>query len=218
VAAFSLRSFGEGRSDESKAAQIERVASEIGQAGCPIATAQQVHGAKVEVVSEAGEYAQADGLVTDRANLLLSVVVADCLPVYFWSLDGHCIGLIHAGWRGSAAGIAMTAIRVTREAFGVEAKELYALLGPCICQDCYEVGPEVAHAFTTAELRPGRSDRYHLDLRAANRRQLIQAGVPGESIISDDLCSRCRPDLLYSYRATGQDTGRMVAMIGLIGL
>jgi YfiH family protein len=149
--------------------------------------------------------------------LFLSIVVADCLPVYLWDLKAGCIGLIHAGWRGSAAQIVKNGVEMLQHRYGANPADISVLMGPGICAECYEIGPEVAAFFQSPELTPGRNDRFHLDLKVANIHQLLEVGVVAEHIHSDELCNRCRKDELCSYRAEGAQAGRMIATLGITG-
>ncbi|RJP81341.1 MAG: laccase domain-containing protein [Candidatus Zixiibacteriota bacterium] len=210
VAAVTLKSFHQRHGDSGLRPHLAQILDFPA-----VASVRQVHSADVVVARSAGQQSAADGLATDQPGLLLTVVTADCLPLFLWSLDGACIALLHAGWRGSAAGIARRGVELLVARFGADPGRLGALLGPSICPACYEVGPEVAAAFHPEDSRPGRGDRRHLDLRAANRRRLLEAGVLEKNIVADDLCTRCRSDLLCSYRAAGPDCGRLVAALGL---
>jgi hypothetical protein len=217
TAAFTLKSFQRNSAGAGGDGLAGRLAEQLGFGSQSVARAQQVHSGVVSAVDRPGISLRTDGMATATPGLLLTVVTADCLPLYLWSRDGTCLALIHAGWRGSAQGIARRGVEVLKDKFGTNPGSLGALLGPSICASCYEVGPEVAAAFPPEDLKPGRGDRCHLDLRAVNRRQLREAGLPAENIIVDTLCTRCRSDLLCSYRAQGVDCGRLIAALGLRG-
>jgi len=180
-----------------------------------LAWAQQVHGSQVVEIRKPQYAAGADGLVTNREALFLTVAVADCLPIYLWCEDPPAIALLHAGWRGSAAGIAAQGVRVMKNSFGCDPGAIRALLGPAICGSCYQVGPEVAQLFVASDLAHNQNGETFLDLRRANRRQLEEAGVENRNILIDNLCTRCHPNLLFSYRRDGNDTGRMIAVLGM---
>jgi len=158
---------------------------------------------------------QGDGLVTRQRGLALSIFVADCLPIFLWDAKGSATGLLHAGWRGSAAGIVRSGVRIFIEIFGIQVQDLRALLGPSICGNCYEVGPEVAEHFESSDLHPGQGDRFYLDLKAANRRLLLEAGLNENSIHEDASCTHCRNDRFFSYRVEGTQAGRLIAVIGI---
>jgi YfiH family protein len=182
------------------------------------------------------------------------VQTADCVPILLADTKRHAIAAIHAGWRGTLARIAAKTIGRMRMEFGTRAEDISAAMGPCIARCSYEVGPEVAAAFSAQfaqarewidvphELRHGLSDdqfvagegpnplkwlsmmppghdppppTVQLDLIAANRWQLRDAGVPEKNISDSGLCTACRTDLLFSYRREQGRTGRMLAAIGI---
>ncbi len=150
-----------------------------------------------------------DGHVTDQPGVLLLVALADCVPVFLADERTRAVGLLHAGWRGAAAGIVREGVARMRTAFAARPREILAHLGPAICGSCYEVGPEAREAvlgtsFSAAGL---------LDLRAALRRQLAQAGLSGERISTSAECTLCGPRRYYSHR--GGDQGRHFAFIGV---
>jgi YfiH family protein len=190
--------------------------------------AQQVHGCNVAVVSQKhrglGAYSQktalcgTDGLVTAEAGVWLSCYYADCVPLVFWDSLRGAIGIAHAGWRGTLANIGVCVVRQMVSSFGCEAQDLQVLIGPAIGACCYVVGEEVAMAF---EKRLGqgslshRHGRSYLDLRAANRELIVEAGIPPDQIHVSNLCTACHPEAFFSHRRDGSPTGRMTAIIGL---
>ena len=186
-----------------------------------------------------------DGFVTDTPRLALAVQTADCLPVLLVDRKRKAVGAFHAGWRGTLARIVEKGVGVMRLHFGSEPEDLRAAIGPGIGSCCYSVGEEVQdrfHAqfayagdlfrevtesdpvherypllFMTARA-PGHSDVgrvIYLDLREANRRQLLAAGVPKDSIMALEFCTSCRTDLFFSHRGEGARTGRQVAAIAI---
>lgn len=189
------------------------------------------------------EPARADGSVTKSAGLLLAVQTADCAPILLVDPKNRAVAAVHAGWRGTLARIVEKAIGRMQMQFGSRAADLLAAIGPAIGGCCYEVGTEVAAAFSgqfsnAAEffdeltgdepnplqwlnmMPPGHqppAKKVLLDLPKANRLQLEAAGIPAGNIFVSDLCTGCRRDLLFSYRKEGAQSGRMMAVIGLRG-
>jgi hypothetical protein len=175
---------------------------------------RQVHGERVVVVdppphSGVCVTGDADGLASDRTGVLLTVTTADCVPVYLLEPESRAFALLHAGWRGALAGIVEQGIRTLEGLKGAVPADLRVHLGPAICGDCYEVGPEVLQRF-------GRSgtDHGHLDLRAWLTRETVQLGVPAAAISVSSWCTRCSADLLHSHRASQGTAGRMAAFLG----
>jgi polyphenol oxidase len=188
-----------------------------------------------------------DGLITSAPNLLLSIQTADCLPIILVDPKKRAIGVFHAGWRGTLKRIVEKGVGEMRRYFGSRARDLKAAIGPGIHGCCYEVGEEVRNKFESQfayaaklfreveefnEVRekypmlfltaraPGHSElpkKIFLDLVEANRQQLLGVGVPAKSIEASDLCTNCRTDLLFSYRAEKGKTGRMMTVVGIRG-
>ncbi|UCF19238.1 MAG: polyphenol oxidase family protein, partial [Gemmatimonadota bacterium] len=166
---------------------------------------RQVHGAAVARYegNQAGGavvLGDADALVTNQRGALLAVTVADCVPVYLVDPAHGILGLAHAGWRGAAAGVAPETVADMRS-LGADLTMLYAHLGPAICGDCYEVGPEVSAAFGERPMA-----RRAFDLRARIATQLESEGLRARNITTSRLCTRCGDRAFYSYR--GGDRGR----------
>ena len=176
--------------------------------------ARQVHGAAVRSVDEApaagfSSPGEADGLSTARADMLLILTVADCVPVYLLDPTRRAMALLHAGWRGAAAGILECGVELLGESYGSEASDLRLHLGPAICGDCYEVGDEVRKAFG----RPADGIR-GLDLRDELMAGALAAGVPGSQISRSTWCTRCEADRFHSHRGSLGSAGRMAAFFG----
>lgn len=186
-----------------------------------------------------------DGLITATPELVVSVKTADCIPVLIADSNRRVVGAFHAGWRGTLARIVEKGVGEMRKHFGSDPAELFAAVGPGVHHCCYAVGdevrekfqsqfsyaPELFHAvFSSDPVRerypllfmnqraPGHGEpprQTHLDLAEANRRQLLNAGVPEEHITVSELCTACRTDLLFSHRKERGKTGRMMAGIGI---
>jgi YfiH family protein len=188
------------------------------------------------------EPSRADASVTKSAGLLLAVQTADCVPILLVDPKNRAVAAVHAGWRGTLARIVEKAIGRMQMQFGSQPADLLAAIGPAIGGCCYEVGTEVAAAFSGQfanaaeffdELRTGDEPnplqwlnmmppghqpppkKVLLDLPKANRSQLEAAGVTASNIFLSDLCTGCRRDLLFSYRKEGAQSGRMMAVIGI---
>lgn len=181
----------------------------------PVALVNQVHGAAVlTVTGGAGPLAvmgDADALVTLSPGVPLAIRIADCVPVLL-AVAGPTPGVaaVHAGWRGTAANIVQATVDVLCDATGATPEDIVAAIGPAIGPCCYEVSQEVADAIGDA--RPGERGRPHVDLRAANARQLRARGVTTIDTVGP--CTRCSAEH-YSHRGDGALTGRQVGLIGL---
>ena len=159
----------------------------LGLDGMGLTTVGSVHGAGVaRVETPVSSVDDVDALITDQPGIVLFATYADCYPIVLWDPVGHVAGLVHAGWRGTAAGVATAAVEFMRKEFGAE--HIKAGIGPGICGRCYEVGPEVAQLFDERFVAPGRDDRSLLDLAAANRAQLETAGA--EAVYDIGICTK----------------------------
>ncbi len=195
-------------------------------------TGHQIHSDRIAVVSreDAGRggldkisrLPDTDGLVTDQKGICLMVLSADCVPVLLYDPYKKVIAAVHAGWRGTAARIAMKAVTVMKDRFGCLPERILAGIGPSIGPCCFEVNEEVARVF--CELFPSeggivipgrREGKFQVDLWEANRMELIEAGVKNSHIEIAGMCSVCHPDRFFSYRRDGVKAGRFGAGICL---
>ena len=177
---------------------------------------RQVHGTRiVEADSSSGSgsrvVGEADGVLTSERGVLLAVTAADCVPVFIVDVEGRCIALLHAGWRGAAGGILEAGLSTLKGRFGVAPADVTIYLGPSICGSCYEVGGEVLRAFGLDARGPAQ-----LDLRAELAQMAVRAGVSTERVVRSEWCTRCGPVHLHSHRARGLKAGRMAAFLGLV--
>ncbi|MGI9039828.1 MAG: polyphenol oxidase family protein [Gemmatimonadales bacterium] len=172
----------------------------------------QVHGADVETVDAGRGWIQiegVDGWVTTTPGILLTVTVADCIPVYL-DVPGRGVALLHAGWRGTAAGILGAGLERLLRASGAQPADVVMHCGVGICGGCYEVGSEVV---TGCGAPAEGSGPWHLDLRSRLAAQAADLGI--ERISASSWCSAHDRPRFYSHRASGGSDGRMVAFIGM---
>ena len=198
--------------------------------GWSLATGWQEHGTEVHVVRDARALPDArddercDALTTNLPRVLLGVKTADCVPILLGDPTTGACAAVHAGWRGTAAGIARLALARMAEEFGTRAADVIAAAGPAALGCCYEVGPEVVEIFSSrfaedapAIFKPTTAGRALVDLHEANRRQLTRAGVSPDNIRAAPFCTMCRTDLFFSYRREKQKHGRTGRLLGVIG-
>jgi YfiH family protein len=158
----------------------------MGLDGAELTTVGSVHGAAVARVDEpVDSIDDVDALVTDQPGVALFATYADCYPIVLWDPEKKVAGLVHAGWRGTQAGVAAVAVTFMRDEYGC--RFIRAGIGPGICGRCYEVGEDVASQFDPRFSAPS-GDRFLLDLAAANRAQLQDAGV--KSVYEIGLCTK----------------------------
>jgi purine-nucleoside/S-methyl-5'-thioadenosine phosphorylase / adenosine deaminase len=186
-----------------------------------------------------------DGLITQTPGILLATLTADCLPLILVDAKRRAVGMFHAGWRGTVKRIVEKGVGEMFRRFGTRPADLRAAIGPGVHGCCYNVGPEVRTQFESqfeygsklfreveesdpvrekypllflTARAPGHSvlpKKIFLDLVEANRRQLLATGVAAKHITASPLCTACRTDMLFSYRAEKGVTGRMMAAVGI---
>ena len=182
---------------------------------------KQVHGREVVRVDAANvdEHPPADALVTSCPGIVLSIRVADCVPVLIAACSGCAVAAVHAGWRGLIAGVIPAAVAAVLGECGGGPGDLVAAIGPCIGVDHFEVGPEVTQAFDEAGLGAvivaDGTGRPHVDLAAAAAAQLTDVGLAASAIDRTDCCVFRDAELFYSYRRDAGVTGRMAAVIAV---
>ena len=173
---------------------------------------KQIHSSNVTICSEAGELLDTDGIITNNKNLVLSIQVADCIPIYLYDYQNQNIGLIHAGWRGVNLGIIEKSIEKMRK-LNSKSFDIKVLLGPSIRQCCFEVGPEVGKLFDTKYQKNGKNNRTHLDLQSVVIDKLINKNIQSENIVDIKECTCCSGQY-HSFRRDINKAGRMIAMMG----
>ncbi|MFH1548944.1 MAG: peptidoglycan editing factor PgeF [Planctomycetota bacterium] len=200
--------------------------------GIDIATltvCRQVHGSRAAVVTggNAGSggldpesaVADCDALVSNTAPAAMMILSADCPVVILWDGENRAVGVCHCGWRGILDGIISSTITTMSDAFGTRPGSLLACCAPSIGPCCYEVGRDVAERFRVAFPRSDcvaeREGRAFLDLRAAVSRALEKQGLRPENIEVSEICTKCRVDEFFSYRAEGTKAGRIGVIAAL---
>ena len=220
-----------------------RFQTAAGAKDLPLITLKQFHSDVIHVFDTGpGEACKGDASITNRPGLLLAIQTADCVPILLVDPKKRAVAAIHAGWRGTLARIAAKTIGKMQMHFATNPRDLLAAIGPSIGPCCYEVGTEVATQFLSQfadaptyfdEFRTGDEPNpiqwlnmmppghqpppkgVLLDLRKANRSQLLAAGLRPQNIYVSDLCTACRPDLLFSYRKQGAHSGRLMSVIAV---
>jgi YfiH family protein len=215
----------------------------LGASDLKLISLKQIHSDVIHLFDTApSEPCQGDASATNRPGLLLGVQTADCVPILLVDSKKRAIAAVHAGWRGTLQRIVVKAIGQMQMQFKTKPADLLAAIGPSIGGCCYEVGTEVATHFLSQfaeapqwfdEFRTGDEPNpiqwlnmmppghqppprnVLLDLRKANRAQLLGAGLRATNIFVSDFCTACRRDLLFSYRKEGPPSGRLMSVIGI---
>lgn len=192
---------------------------------------KQTHTNNVRVVTKAdcgtgytkSSFNDVDGLVTNQSGVALVTQYADCTPLLFCDPIKRVCATSHAGWRGTVNMIGKVTVEKMVSEFGCNPSDIIAAIGPCICQNCYEVDTPVLEAFAesgmdiTGVFCEGRDENHFmLNLVRANKNILLSAGIKEENIDISDICTCCNAEELHSHRATGGKRGNLAAIIELI--
>lgn len=161
-----------------------------------------------------------DGIITNEPGVALVCFSADCTPILLYDPVSRSVGAVHAGWRGTAAGIARNAVEKMERYFGTRPENICAAIGPCIGPCCFETDANVPQAMEHAlgaaaqpAIRPVENGKYYVDLKLLNRIWLERAGVRAVDVCPD--CTKCQPDRFWSHRITGNARGSLAAVIML---
>jgi len=215
---------GEFVGDEERRVEenLSRICSALGISSKDVATAFQVHGSNLAVIGlddRGRAFPETDALITDAPGIALMLRFADCVPIVLYDPFRSCVGLVHAGWKGTVEGLARKTVTAMMEAYGSRPKDILAGLGPSIGPCCYRIGKDVVElvrgAFSNWSsylFRKGAS--FHFDLWEANKRQLEEEGV--KRIEISGICTSCRSEEFFSHRAEGGRTGRFAVVVGLV--
>ena len=223
-------SFERGDDPEAVRENFRRMGAAIGVSCEDMVLSKQTHTTNVRIVTEEDrgkgilkerDYTDVDGLITDVPGLVLATFYADCVPLFFIDPVHRAVGLSHSGWRGTVGKIGKVTVEKMTEEFQTDPSELYAAIGPSICQDCYEVSEDVIDQFREAfeekywdVLFYRKPDgKYQLNLWEANRRIFLDAGIKEERISMPGICTCCNPLFLYSHRASHGKRGNLGAFI-----
>jgi purine-nucleoside/S-methyl-5'-thioadenosine phosphorylase / adenosine deaminase len=172
-----------------------------------LATLHQIHSdIWVAARGRTGVLGDGDALLENTPGHLVGVKTADCIPILLVDEEHRAVAAVHAGWRGTVSGIVQRALRGMHAEFGTHPARVLVAIGPGIGKCCYEVGAEVAAQF-------GETGSCHIDLVEANRRQLIEAGIPESRIHAASLCTKCGVEDFHSFRRDREQAGRMLSFI-----
>jgi len=175
----------------------------------------QVHGSNIVEVSNPGFIDSTDGLITNKKNLGLCILVADCAAILFHDKETEYIGALHAGWRGTKGRILPNALEMLKEK-GSSLKKISFFISPCISTAKFEVGNEVADEFPEEVVNRTDYEKPHIDIRKRLLMQLEEFGIQNEQIEVNLQCTFEDETNFYSYRREGKQSGRLMAFIQLV--
>lgn len=190
----------------------------------------QVHDTVVRRVSEEdcgkglireSDIVGVDGLISNDPQVVLMIFFADCVPLFFYDPVKQAVGASHSGWRGTVKRMGACTVEAMKQEFDSKPEDIYAVIGPSICKNCYEVSEDVIQVFQEEFDEKYRdilweakeNHKYQLDLWQANRIVLEEAGIPKDHIEISEYCTCCRSDLLFSHRATKGRRGNLSGVI-----
>lgn len=218
--------FGSGDQRRAVAENRTRVARKFDLESMRLVTAHQSHSAKAVLVEEPwnqAESPEADAIVSSASGIALGVLTADCAPVLFADPKASVIASAHAGWKGALAGILTNTVTKMTQ-LGAQINNIYAVIGPTLSQEAYEVGPEFRDRFLTSSpqnacfFKQGTGDRFLFDLPGFIRLCLSNCGVLNISHL--DLCTYGGESDFFSYRRSvhhqERDYGRQISVIRLV--
>ena len=224
-------SFSRGDEPEAVMENYRRVAEAFGKTIDDFVCTDQTHTTTVLQVGKDEKgygvtrekpYTDVDGLITNEPGVILSTFYADCVPLYSVDPVNKAIGLSHSGWRGTVGRMGQKTLEAMAEAYGTKPEDVYAAIGPSICQDCYEISEDVAEYFyqefeghgDEILINKGRG-KYQLDLWKTNEIVLLEAGIKPEHLAVTNVCTCCNSEVLFSHRASLGKRGNLAAFLML---
>lgn len=224
-------SFQRGDKPENVIENYHRICAKLQVDPRNLVFTDQVHDTKVHVATKKDcqendlknkKLTGIDALITNELDVVLCTSYADCVPLYFVDQKKRAIGLAHSGWRGTVGKIGAKTIDAMKREYGTDPKDVIAVIGPSICQECYEVSLDVAEAFfeafgniTLDFIGQTKKEKFQLDLWHANELILLEAGLQQEHIFSSQICTCCNYKWLFSHRASHGRRGNLAAFLSL---
>lgn len=225
-------SFNRGDNPEAVMENYKRLGTAIGFPYKDLVFSDQVHTTNIHIVTSEDkgrgitkprQLQEIDGLVTNEKGIPLVTFYADCVPLIFYDKVQQVVALAHSGWKGTVARIGDKMVKTMVETYHSNPKDILAVIGPSICQKCYEISEDVAREFQREFTKEAASKflidkhngKYHLDLWKVNEIILKEAGLTKDHITVTDLCTCCNPNFLFSHRASNGKRGNLGAFIML---
>ncbi len=176
----------------------------------------QVHSSNVAIINSPGRVDNCDSIITSKTKIVLTIQTADCFPVFIYDRLKNIIALIHSGWRGTSQNITGKTINLLKKSFDSTAENLLVAIGPGIQQKNYQVDKKTAPFFDKDFLQKDGQNHFRLDIRGAIFKQLKNQSIPLKNIEVAADCTFENEKLYYSYRRDGQNSGRMMGILGII--
>ena len=225
-------SFARGDREEAVQENFRRMAAALGVRMQDMVFSKQTHTTNVRVVTEEDrgkgivkplDYEDVDGLVTNVPGLCLTTFYADCVPLFFVDAVHKAVGLSHSGWRGTVGRIGEETVRTMTSEYGTNPGDVIAVVGPSICQDCYEVSEDVIDRFRANFEKQYWEDlfykkengKFQLNLWKANEIIFQEAGIKKENMAITNVCTCCNPEVFFSHRASKGKRGNLAAFLAI---
>lgn len=225
-------SYSRGDDKEAVTENYRRISRAIGFSYESIVTSDQTHTTNVRIVGKEDcgcgvtlprKFHDVDGMITNEAGVVLTTFYADCVPLYLVDVKKRAIGLSHSGWRGTVGKIGAVTIEKMRSEYGSDPENIFAAIGPSICQECYEVSGDVIAEFEKAYAPKDwdtlfykkENGKYQLNLWKANQIVFQEAGIKEGNIFMPGICTCCNPGVLFSHRASQGKRGNLAAFFGI---
>lgn len=175
---------------------------------------RQIHSANIHYSEVPYFFQDSDALYTDKRDIYLGISIADCVPIFIYSPSAKAVAAVHSGWKGTRSRILSKTVNTLRERYRLHPDELLAYIGPAISAEHYEVGKFVYDQFP-AESGTEKDGKFFIDLVKDNYNQLRNAGMPDANIECSGFCTFRDEEFFHSYRRDGENSGRMLGIIGL---
>ena len=188
-------------------------AKEVGFDPTTLTIPQQIHSSNVSVCSLPGKISECDGTFTNQSDLVCSIQVADCLPIFFAHRFELIFGLVHAGWRGLVNNIILESGLLLKKC-NYDLSEFEVIIGPSIQKCCFEVGPDIVDNFNSRYVKNINSNKVKVDLQKLAFDKFLEIDFKKNNIYQMDDCTLCNSEKYYSYRKDGVKAGRMIGLIG----
>ena len=225
-------SFSRGDDPGAVAENYRRIGKAIGFTPDSVVCSNQIHETTITKVGRENrgngvifpqEFEGTDGLITDEPGVTLATFFADCVPLFLVDPVHGAIGLSHSGWRGTVGKIGRVTVEAMHREYGSMPEDILTVIGPSICQECYEVSRDVADEFMDVYpeklwekiLRYKGKDKFQLNLWEACRQNFLEAGILPEHITMPEICTCCNPDFLFSHRASKGKRGNLAAFLAI---
>lgn len=222
-------SFNRNDSRENVIENYRIISDAIGIDFNKIVLSNQIHDNKIRIVTaeDAGkgliresDIIGFDGLATNVHGIPLVTFYADCVPVLLLDPVKKAIAAVHSGWKSTLKNIAYEAMLVMKNTYNSDFKDIQAVIGPSICQDCFEVDKDVYGSFIEKfswcdKYTTFSNGKYHIDLQGIIKDVMIDAGVPDKNISISDVCTKCNRDVFFSFRGDNRKTGSLAAFMML---